>query len=38
MLSYTDLTKQCTDSEDPFAFFIDWIGDMTMEAEDRHGK
>ena len=38
ILSYTDLTKQCKDSEDPFAFFVNWLGDKTMEAEDRHGK
>ena len=38
VLSYTNFTKLCQDNEDPFSYFIDWLGDMDAITEDRHGK
>ena len=38
MLSYTNFAELCNDNENPFSYFIDWLGGMTAIAEDRHGK
>ena len=38
MLSYTNFAELCNDNENPFSYFIDWLGGMTAIVEDRHGK
>ena len=32
MLSYTNFAELCNDNENPFSYFIDWLGGMELAA------